>query len=120
LQYKFLICLVLSQLLRDSIPSRENSVPSLDLELLVFLKTKLCRRIAKLEVEKDRAPQQIRQAYETMFQLLEVHFLQQTKHAAEFVEKYWTTLRVLLPDASQSSHIMQPAQVATYMGSSLL
>lgn len=47
LQYKFLICLVLGQLLEDSIPV-------LDLELLVFLKTKLCRRIAKLEVEKDR------------------------------------------------------------------
>jgi hypothetical protein len=46
LQYKFLICLMLAQFLKESLPI-------LDLELLVFLKAKLCRRIAKLEADKD-------------------------------------------------------------------
>jgi hypothetical protein len=47
LQYKFVICLVLAQFLEDS-------TPHLDLELSVFLNAKLCRRIAKLEVDKHR------------------------------------------------------------------
>jgi hypothetical protein len=50
-QYKFLMCLMMAQFLEDSVNMFSKSP---ELELVVLLKAKLCRRIAKLKVDKDR------------------------------------------------------------------
>jgi len=50
LQYKFLICLMMEQFLVDAMIQQTN----LDLESFIFFKTKLCSRLNKLEVEKDK------------------------------------------------------------------
>jgi hypothetical protein len=51
LQYKFLMCLMMAQFLEDSVNMFSKSP---ELELLALLKAKLCRRMAKLKVDKDR------------------------------------------------------------------
>ncbi|TVY40662.1 hypothetical protein LSUB1_G002308 [Lachnellula subtilissima] len=68
IQYKFLMCQVLADLLE------EGSRKHLDIELLSFLNSKLCRRIAKLEVDKQRAHTKIQAVYESMFSALQPFF----------------------------------------------
>jgi len=63
IHYKFLICLVLASLLDDSV---EHLSP----DLLHVLKAKLCRRLVKLEVGKQRAPPVVIPLYEHMFAIL--------------------------------------------------
>ena len=56
---------VLDILLSRSYPRREERHRSLG--LAVFLKTKLCRRLVKLEIDKERAPVNLSIHYEYWF-----------------------------------------------------
>ncbi|KAH7021746.1 hypothetical protein B0J12DRAFT_773782 [Macrophomina phaseolina] len=60
IHYKFFMCLVLSHLLHDTINC-------FDPEFLSMLSAKLSRRLAKLEVQKDKCPQNTRHVYDSMF-----------------------------------------------------
>ncbi|TVY94359.1 hypothetical protein LAWI1_G000351 [Lachnellula willkommii] len=83
LQYKFLICQVLAELLE------EGSRKGLDIELLSFLNSKLCRRIAKLQVDKQRAHTKIQMVYESMFLTLQPFFEKATTIAVSQIETAW-------------------------------
>lgn len=83
LQYKFLICQVLAELLEEA--SRKG----LDIELLSFLNSKLCRRIAKLEVDKQRAHSRMQTIYESMFLALQPFFEKTTTVAISQIGTAW-------------------------------
>ena len=84
--YKFLICLVLTRLIDDTL---NHFSP----ELVAFLKAKLCRRLVKLEVDKDRASSTIRPIYEYMFTVLGSLFHKTTKNANKSIELAWTNFK---------------------------
>ncbi|KAH8810980.1 hypothetical protein F5884DRAFT_897492 [Xylogone sp. PMI_703] len=84
--YKFLMCVVLSDLL-------VIALDHLHPEEIMFLKAKLCRRIVKLEVEKERASIPMRGIYESMFTLLEPTFQKATQAATETVELEWSRFK---------------------------
>ncbi|KAI8664160.1 hypothetical protein NCS55_00923800 [Fusarium keratoplasticum] len=65
--YKFIICVVLANLLGECI---ENLHP----EMTLILQAKLCRRLAKLESEKQAASDTLRLAYEHFFHATEAFF----------------------------------------------
>ncbi|EQL03900.1 hypothetical protein OCS_00393 [Ophiocordyceps sinensis CO18] len=58
--YKFLICAVLAQLLKDC-------VGKLSPDMTLVLRAKLCRRLAKLEQEKSKASKAARGVYQALF-----------------------------------------------------
>ncbi|KAH8689142.1 hypothetical protein BGW36DRAFT_442375 [Talaromyces proteolyticus] len=58
--YKFLICIVLSELIHDAIDSTDPG-------LLQLLRAKLSRRLTKLEVDKGKGSQDLRDATISMF-----------------------------------------------------
>ncbi|KAE8351950.1 hypothetical protein BDV28DRAFT_149500 [Aspergillus coremiiformis] len=60
MQYKFFMCMLMAHLLKDSV----NMV---DHEQCNFLKTKLCRRLAKLETEKQNSSPTVRDAHTLLF-----------------------------------------------------
>lgn len=80
--YKFLICLVLARLVDET---SDHTSP----ELVVFLKAKLCRRLVKLEVDKDRASPTARPIYEYMFTTLGSLFRKTTKKANKEIDEAW-------------------------------
>ena len=87
--YKFLICLVLAQIMNESL---EYLSP----ESVAFLKTKLCRRLVKLEVDKDRAPPTVRATYEYLFTALEPLFHKTTQDAIEHTKTAWNKLKMTI------------------------
>ncbi|GKU22957.1 unnamed protein product, partial [Fusarium langsethiae] len=58
--YKFIICVVLANLLRDC-------VGSLQPDMVLMIQAKLCRRLAKLESEKEAASGRLREVYDDFF-----------------------------------------------------
>jgi hypothetical protein len=86
IQYKFLICLTLSRFL-------DECLGQIGLDLVVFLKTKLCRRLVKLEVEKDRAPVSLSIYYEYWFTALGSDFRRSTSTATEQINMAWESFK---------------------------
>lgn len=82
LHYKFLLCILLSNLLDDSFES-------LEMDILVLLKAKLCRRLVKLESDRDRAPIALRNTYKYMLDKLSPTFNQSLRHATDHLEGTW-------------------------------
>jgi hypothetical protein len=80
--YKFLFCLVLSQLIDDSLAD-------LSPELLSFLRAKLARRLDKLEVAKNRASPSLRPTYAHMFTTLGPLFRRTLKNVRDHLEAIW-------------------------------
>lgn len=80
--YKFIICLVLTRLL-------DETLDQINPELVAFLKTKLCRRLVKLEADKDRASPAVRPLYKYMFTILGPLFHKTTKKANKAIELGW-------------------------------
>ncbi|KAI9782401.1 MAG: hypothetical protein M1816_001899 [Peltula sp. TS41687] len=80
--YKFLVCLALAGLLDDTL---QHLTP----ESLAFLKAKLCRRLVKLQVDKDRASDTARILYEYMFTNLSPLFDKTTQAAVEHISAVW-------------------------------
>ncbi|KAJ9648167.1 hypothetical protein H2199_001945 [Coniosporium tulheliwenetii] len=81
--YKFLICLVLAHLLDDALGH-------LTPESLTFLKSKLYRRLVKLEVDKDRASPSSRTVYNYMFTILRPVFSKTVQNATERIGASWS------------------------------
>ena len=84
--YKFFICLLLAILMKDMV---KNTGP----EALVFLQAKLNRRLAKLEVDKDRAQRAFVKVYESFFNALTSKFLATNSLATQWVERAWADFR---------------------------
>ncbi|OCL12896.1 hypothetical protein AOQ84DRAFT_417852 [Glonium stellatum] len=84
--YKFLICLVLTDLLRDSLGT-------LNPESLAFLKSKLCRRLAKLETDRLTAPPTIRNLYNELFAEVGPYFRQVIQGTIDNIESEWSTFK---------------------------
>lgn len=80
-QYKFLICLTLSHFL-------DECIGQLEPDLVFFLKTKLCRRIVKLEQDKDKASSQSA-LYAYLFTALEPDFYSSTNAATKQIDTAW-------------------------------
>lgn len=84
--YKFLLCIMISQLLRDALNT-------LDPELLMCLKTKLCRRVAKLQVDRDRSSWNVRPLYDTMFSAFGNTFRTAISNVNDHVDGLWSELK---------------------------
>ncbi|KAH6856123.1 hypothetical protein B0I37DRAFT_317555 [Chaetomium sp. MPI-CAGE-AT-0009] len=80
--YKFLVCTLLSQLLTDS--ARQLSP-----ELTILLRAKLCRRLAKLEMDKSEASPECRVRYEQLFDCTSSFFTDAIRVATSEVETAW-------------------------------
>jgi hypothetical protein len=84
--YKFIICVLLFNLLKDCLPI-------LDLELSFFLKVKVCRRLAKLETERSAASGHIRNIFDSIFATLGSDFRILADIATETIEKDWEAFK---------------------------
>jgi hypothetical protein len=84
--YKFLISLVLARLL-------EESPQIVGIEQLAYLKTKLCRRLAKLEAEQQAASVNDRLVYEQLFMATRPIFQRAVVIASRFIEGSWNSFK---------------------------
>jgi hypothetical protein len=84
--YKFLICTMLSQFLTDS-------AGQLSPELTILLRSKLCRRLAKLEMEKTEAPPECEITYHRLFDSTSSFFTDAIRGATSQVETAWCRYR---------------------------
>ena len=84
--YKFLICLMISRLITESLLY-------LHPELLDFLRTKLCRRLVKLEVDRERASPTSQTTYEYYFTKLHPVFSRSTKAATDHINIIWSNFK---------------------------
>lgn len=82
IQYKFLICFALSRFL-------DECLGQIGLDLALFLKTKLCRRLVKLEFDKDRAPAHHSVHHKYWFEVLGPDFRRSTSTATEQISVAW-------------------------------
>jgi hypothetical protein len=80
--YKVLLCLVISQLLDDA---RGRITP----ERLMWLRAKLCRRLAKLEVDKARSTVTVRPVYHHLLETFSPVFRKAVDRANKYVESLW-------------------------------
>ena len=85
-KYKFLICHLLAAVMEQML-SRSNP------EIIHFLKAKLNRRLAKLETDKEHAPNSVRKIYESMFRTLGPRFSAVNKGATQWIEQAWSTFK---------------------------
>lgn len=83
--YKFLICTVLAQLLDDC---HGQLAP----ELTLMLKSKLCRRLAKLEMDKTQDVS-VSAVYKQLFDSISPHFKEIIGKATEHVELIWSNYK---------------------------
>jgi hypothetical protein len=80
--YKILLCLVISRLLDDA---RGSITP----ERLMLLRAKLCRRLAKLEVDKERSAFTVRPVYDLLLETFGPLFRKTVDRANKYVEILW-------------------------------
>lgn len=84
--YKFLICAVLAQLLKDC-------VGSLSPGLTLVLRAKLCRRLAKLEQEATSVSDHARIAYQKLFDTVGVQCEKIIADASRQIEDAWESFK---------------------------
>ncbi|KJZ68633.1 hypothetical protein HIM_11978 [Hirsutella minnesotensis 3608] len=84
--YKFLICIVLAQLLRDCV-----GVLSPDLTLV--LRAKLCRRLGKLEQEKQQVDEPLRASYQHFFDTVGIRCQNVVAAASEQINTAWENFK---------------------------
>ena len=80
--YKFLLCVLLRELI-------EEALDSVSPDLVALLQIKLARRLSKLEVEKGRAPLSIEPVYHANFLALQDLFLTTLKKAKNHLSLAW-------------------------------
>ena len=85
--YKFLICTVLTHLLRDC-------AGRLAPELIMALNAKLCRRLAKLEMDKGRASSSARLTYDWAFRSIGVVSKNIIEQTTEQVRLAWENFKI--------------------------
>ncbi|KAK5657566.1 hypothetical protein OQA88_3140 [Cercophora sp. LCS_1] len=84
--YKFLICALLSRLLTDC---AGKFAP----EMTILLRSKLCRRLAKLEMERDEALPEHQAVYRRLFKSTSTFFRGDIQAATSQVETMWHRYR---------------------------
>ncbi|KAF5691719.1 hypothetical protein FCIRC_297 [Fusarium circinatum] len=80
--YKFIICVMLAELLKDSV---DNLHPEMTLQL----RAKLCRRVAKLKTDSAACSSSLRPLYDRLFALTSGDLGEIVKHATERVSRQW-------------------------------
>ncbi|KAH7263807.1 hypothetical protein BKA59DRAFT_520863 [Fusarium tricinctum] len=80
--YKFIICTMLAELLKDSV---EHLQPEMTLQL----RSKLCRRMAKLKADSAASSSSLRPVYDDLFASTSGSFERIVKHAMERVSSRW-------------------------------
>ncbi|TGO19500.1 hypothetical protein BTUL_0004g01400 [Botrytis tulipae] len=85
-QYKFMRCLAMAQLL-------DLHMYEISLESLSYLKTKLCRRLAKLENDDVKASTSLGAVYEHTFKALRPSFQKSIQRASERIESEWLAFK---------------------------
>ncbi|KAE8149344.1 hypothetical protein BDV25DRAFT_156541 [Aspergillus avenaceus] len=129
IQYKFTMCTLMARLLSDS-------VNILDPEQCNFLKTKLCRRLAKLEMDKQNSSEGVQDAYARLLAAIGPYCQQSISKATAIFEAKWKSFRSrlcrripLLPNRAEDKdlklalpnslgymrHILNPSQVPTWV-----
>ncbi|PBP16318.1 hypothetical protein BUE80_DR012981 [Diplocarpon rosae] len=88
IQYKFLICMVISQLIDDC-------TLTVSLESLQHLKVKLCRRMVKLENDKSRASPQTMLKYQELLVASRSIFKKSISSATQHIENSWDRFKKL-------------------------
>jgi hypothetical protein len=86
-QYKILLCILLSQLLTDCVQA------SFSPELCNFLRSKLCRRLAKLESEKLFASSSASQTYSSLLRNIEPICSHAIDKTTNFIETKWEAFK---------------------------
>lgn len=84
--YKFLICTMLTQLLEDS---SYQLAP----DLVITLRGKLCRRLAKLEMDGTCVPNSVSTIYRHLFTVVAPLSRASIAKATEHVEKIWASFK---------------------------
>ncbi|KAF2494893.1 hypothetical protein BU16DRAFT_590135 [Lophium mytilinum] len=84
--YKFVMCVLLASLLDDTLTT-------LDPASVHLIKAKLCRRLVKLEVDKDRASLDLRPVYQSLFENLATRFDKSVQDAARNIELRWEAMK---------------------------
>ncbi|THC92491.1 hypothetical protein EYZ11_008029 [Aspergillus tanneri] len=123
------MCTLMARLLSDS-------VNTIDPEQCNFLKTKLCRRLAKLETDKQNSSEGVRDAYARVFATIGPYCQQSISKATAIFEAKWKSFRntlcrriPLLPNRAEDKdlklalrnslgymgHILNPSQVSTWV-----
>lgn len=102
--YKFLMCLVHVRMLDEALP---HLMP----EVVVHIKSKLCRRLSKLEVERQRTPQSS-PIHDTFFLNLRSIFYKSISTATERLNDDWTRIKktmlrqvLTLPKQANDRHL---------------
>ena len=85
LHYKFVLCVLLAGLLDDATDNNVNT------ELLMTLRAKLARRLAKLTIEKGKASPSLLPVYDHFFTAFGRDIRAQLTRALASVEATWTT-----------------------------
>ena len=85
--YKFFAAIILTHFL-------EESRGQLGPEVLHSINAKLCRRLAKLEVDKMRASSTVHKIYENMFKTLGPIFQRTTQGTITFINEAWTNFKM--------------------------
>lgn len=106
IQYKFLVCLALSRFL-------DECLGQIGLDLAVFLKTKLCRRLFKLELDKDRSPVGLSIHYEYWLTTLGPDLRRSINTATEQINAAWEGFKkriqrpiLTLPKRADPRHLL--------------
>ncbi|KAF9883007.1 hypothetical protein FE257_004347 [Aspergillus nanangensis] len=86
MQYKCFMCLIMARLLMDG-------AARLEPEKCDFLKKKLCRRLVKLEMEKDRCSGSVRDAYSKGLALVGKTCQPALDHASQVARTRWDTFK---------------------------
>ncbi|PSR97798.1 hypothetical protein BD289DRAFT_403463 [Coniella lustricola] len=84
--YKFLHAILLAQLLRDV-------VPKLKPDLSILLRSKLCRRLAKLELERKAASEEVSGVYNNLFVSTEKWFSDIITEATTSLDQVWKNVQ---------------------------
>ncbi|KAL8827548.1 MAG: hypothetical protein Q9191_003115 [Dirinaria sp. TL-2023a] len=85
-QYKFLLCIIFAGALDDA-------VKTVDPDLIILMRAKLARRLAKLTTEEGKASPQLRPFYDKFFAVLGEEFRGTLARALAGVEATWTKFK---------------------------
>jgi hypothetical protein len=87
--YKFILCAMLAELLRDSV---EHLHPEMTLQL----RSKLCRRMAKLKADSAACSSSLRPLYDSLFASTSADFGNAVKFATERVSLQWDDFKAIV------------------------
>lgn len=112
-EYKFCLCICLAKFL-------EEAQPSLEVEQVHFLKAKLCRRLAKLDMERDNVQDQhLLRKVDRLFSRLTPIIDPSIQSAADHVQSAWEACQQSftktippLPRRAEESYMRLPLRIS--------